>query len=763
MRLFRSLRITTMMVLVGLLPSLAALWFAAATIIAEVEAQRRMDALSTQIGLAAEMTFIIHELQRERGTTSVFVSSGGASFRTELATQRIATDAAHRTLTRSLDAVDRQRLDPGFVALLDAVAVALRDLRGHRATVDALAIDRLPAMRFYTALIQRITDTVASMAGLAQDARVARDLTVYNYLLLTKEHMGQERATGGAGFAAGRFTPEVHDIFRGLITAQAVYGRLFLGAAKREHRALHEAAMASPTARDVQRIRDIVLAGGLEGTLGDVTAAQWFDTISAKIDLFKAIEDRLAADMLAATATYSAASQARLLHTVTIAAVALLGAVALSGFIVVGVRSGFRAVIGPMGRMAQGDHDVTLPPPSANEFGEMTRALAVFQATGLEKARLDAEAEARAEEARKRAGAMEALSRSLSQAVAAAAAGDFSQRVAVQTQDSDLVHLADAVNGLLGTTGSALGEAVAVLRRLAEADLTARMQGDYRGAFAALRDSAGQTAEGLAKVVGGIRASAATVTAKSREIEQGAEALSSRTESQAASLEQTAATMEQMASTVRSNADALHNAEKLSETARDRTRDGTRTVQAAVAAVNRIAASAQKIAAIVDVIDGIAFQTNLLALNAGVEAARAGDAGRGFAVVAFEVRSLAERCAEAARDIGGLIRESGQSVSEGVKMVGETGRALTGIEGAIADLTRTLGEVAIAGQEQASGVSEINQAVSSMDAATQQNAMLADQSRHAAVALRDEIDRLSGLVAAFRVDQAPPRRLASVA
>lgn len=190
MRLFRSLRITTTMVLVGLLPSLAALWFAATTILAEVEAQRRMDALSTQIGLAAEMTFIIHELQRERGTTSVFVSSGGASFRSELSTQREATDRAHQTLTRSLDAVDRQRLDPGFVALLDAVAVALRGLSGHRATVDALAIDRLPAMRLYTALIQRITDTVASMAGLAQDARVARDLTVYNYLLLTKEHMG---------------------------------------------------------------------------------------------------------------------------------------------------------------------------------------------------------------------------------------------------------------------------------------------------------------------------------------------------------------------------------------------------------------------------------------------------------------------------------------------------------------------------------------------------------------------------------------------
>jgi methyl-accepting chemotaxis protein len=763
MRLFRSLRVTTMMVLVGLLPSLAALWFAAGTILAEVESRQRMDALSTQIGLAAEMTFIVHELQRERGATSVFVSSSGASFRSELAAQRLATDAARETLTGSLDTVNRARLDPGFVGLLDTVAAALRDLSGHRTAVDALSVDRLHAMGFYTALIQRITDTVSSMAGLAQDARVARDLNVYNYLLLTKEHMGQERATGGAGFAAGRFTPDVHDIFRRLLAAQDVYSRLFLGSAQAEYRALYDAAITSPSAREVARMRSLVLEGGLEGALGDVSAAQWFATISTKIDLFKGIEDRLAADLLAATARYSAASRETLVRTAAIAAVALLGAVALSALIVLGARAGFRAVITPMVRMAQGDHSVTLPPPSANEFGEITRALEVFQATAIGKARLDAEAAARAADAQQRAEAMEALSHSLGLAVDAAAAGDFSQRVAVETREADLLHLAESVNGLLATTGSALGEAVAVLRRLAEADLTARMQGRYRGAFADLRDSAGQTADGLARVIGGIRTSATTVMAKSREIEQGAEDLSSRTESQAASLEQTAATMEEMASTVRSNADALHMAEKLSETARERTRDGTRTVQAAVEAVNRIAASAQKIGAIVDVIDGIAFQTNLLALNAGVEAARAGDAGRGFAVVAFEVRSLAERCAEAARDIGGLIRESGQSVSEGVKMVGETGRALTGIEGAIADLTRTLGEVAIAGQEQASGVTEINQAVSSMDAATQQNAMLADQSRHAAVALRDEIDRLSGLVAAFRIDQAAPRRLASVA
>ena len=210
--------------------------------------------------------------------------------------------------------------------------------------------------------------------------------------------------------------------------------------------------------------------------------------------------------------------------------------------------------------------------------------------------------------------------------------------------------------------------------------------------------------------------------------------------------------MEQMSATVRSNAEALASAETLSQEARSRTQEGRETVQSAVEAVNRIEEGARKIADIVSVIDGIAFQTNLLALNAGVEAARAGDAGRGFAVVAFEVRALAQRCTEAARDIGALIRESGESVAEGVAMVDRTGSALGEIERTIESLADTIAHVATAGREQAGGIGEINQAVASMDIATQQNASLADSSLHAASGLRAEIDRLEALVSAFRTE-----------
>jgi methyl-accepting chemotaxis protein len=218
--------------------------------------------------------------------------------------------------------------------------------------------------------------------------------------------------------------------------------------------------------------------------------------------------------------------------------------------------------------------------------------------------------------------------------------------------------------------------------------------------------------------------------------------------------------MEQMSATVRSNADALAEAESLSRDARKRATGGRGTTREAVDAVRQIASDAGKIADIVGVIDGIAFQTNLLALNAGIEAARAGDAGRGFAVVASEIRALAERCSTAARDIGGLVKESGSRVVEGVNLVEDAGSALADIETAVGQLAEAISGIAVAGREQANGVGEINQAVSSMDSMTQQNAALADESLQSAQTLSHEIGALAETVAAFKMNIPTLRRVA---
>jgi methyl-accepting chemotaxis protein len=762
MGLFRSVRVTTLMAVMALLPSLAAAWFAWQTVSAALDQRAAMARLAGEGALIAVLSGVVHELQAERGASATFLNSAGETFGPEMRAQRAVADGAVARFHEAWAAAPD--LAPEFRARVEAVVRGFDALRAHRDRIDALAVDRAAGMAVYTALIETVIDEVSAMAGRADDPAVAGALSVYAHLLRIKEFAGQERALGASGLATGAFALPVHDAFKRVVATQDAYAKLYRLAARPDAVAAFEAAVGGAEGAAVAAMRATILESGLTGEVGGLTAKTWFDAATAKLRVLKGLEDRLATDLRTLLTVRADAAAAEATRVGAIAAVVLAAALALSVWVMLGVRSAFRGILAAMTAMARGEAGVALPPDAANEFGSMTRALRVFDATAREKARLDAEAAERAAAALRRADAMEELRASLTRAMDAASAGDFSGRVAVAAEDPDLRHLAEAVNALLETTGTTLAEAVRVLRAMAEADLTARMTGRQRGAFAALREGAEATAEGIGRVVEGIRTTARTALEKAREIEAGAGDLSGRTESTAASLEQTAATMEQMAATVRSNADALATAETLASQARARTADGERTVAAAVAAVGRIADSAGKIGAIVEVIDGIAFQTNLLALNAAVEAARAGEAGRGFAVVAFEVRNLAARCAEAARDIGGLIRESGASVSAGVASVGETGTALAAIEASIADLARTIAEVAVAGREQANGVTEINAAVTAMDAATQQNAMLADRSMHAAAALRGEVDRLADLVSAFRVDAATeraPRRVAA--
>ncbi|MGF1660137.1 MAG: methyl-accepting chemotaxis protein, partial [Rubrimonas sp.] len=232
-------------------------------------------------------------------------------------------------------------------------------------------------------------------------------------------------------------------------------------------------------------------------------------------------------------------------------------------------------------------------------------------------------------------------------------------------------------------------------------------------------------------------------------IAESAETLSGRAENQAASLEEVAATMEQMSATVRTNAENALSARDLSSDAHTRADRGGAIVAKAVTAMGEISTGSAKIADIVSVIDGFAFQTNLLALNAAVEAARAGEAGKGFAVVASEVRMLAQRSAEAARDIKTLIDASAHQVEGGVKLVEETGKALTEIVEAISKVSDTIAEISEASREQSSGVEEITSAITSMDEITQQNSAMADQSAAAARSLAEQAQALERLMAFF--------------
>jgi methyl-accepting chemotaxis protein len=285
-------------------------------------------------------------------------------------------------------------------------------------------------------------------------------------------------------------------------------------------------------------------------------------------------------------------------------------------------------------------------------------------------------------------------------------------------------------------------------------------KGDLKTSFSSTsRDEVGKLMAALQGMVGSLRAVMADVKAASdqiatasSEIAQGNADLSARTESQASSLQQTAASVEQLTGTVRQNADSAKQANQLAAAASMDANRGGDVVNQVVGTMSEIQTSSQKIADIIGVIDGIAFQTNILALNAAVEAARAGEQGRGFAVVAGEVRTLAQRSAQAAKEIKSLISSSVEKVESGTKLVDEAGKSMTEIVQSVQRVTDIIAEISAATTEQASGIQQVNLAVSQLDQMTQQNAALVEQSAAAAASLRDQTTRLNESVSVFQVD-----------
>ena len=306
--------------------------------------------------------------------------------------------------------------------------------------------------------------------------------------------------------------------------------------------------------------------------------------------------------------------------------------------------------------------------------------------------------------------------------------------------------------------GQGMHEAIDAARAVAGGDLTHAITVRGRDEIAELLGELRTMQSSLSEVVAKVRQGSDSVSTASAEIAQGNQDLSARTESQASALEQTAASMEELSSTVKQNADNARQANQLAQSASSVAVEGGEVVQQVVQTMQGISDSSRKIAEIINVIDGIAFQTNILALNAAVEAARAGEQGRGFAVVAGEVRNLASRSAEAAKEIKALINDSVSRVTTGSQQVNEAGAKMQDLVASVRRVTDIMGEISAASAEQSAGVAQVGEAVTQMDHATQQNAALVEEMAAAAASLRGQAQELVHTVSAFRIQGEPSQR-----
>ena len=400
------------------------------------------------------------------------------------------------------------------------------------------------------------------------------------------------------------------------------------------------------------------------------------------------------------------------------------------GLLAIAVAAGFtywlstRKVSFPLGRLsesmrrlARGELATEVPgQDQRDEIGAMAQAVAVFKQAAIDKVAVEREAEAarlQTEAERRR--------------------GEEAKALAAR-------QLADVVDGI----GRGLDQ-------LASGALTFRLSQSFADEYEKLRTDFNGAMARLAETLVHVASNTSAIRSGTGEISTAADDLSRRTEQQAASLEETAAALDEITATVRKTSQSAIRARDVVGTAKSGAEQSGAVVRQAVDAMTAIERSSSEIGQIIGVIDEIAFQTNLLALNAGVEAARAGDAGRGFAVVASEVRALAQRSADAAKEIKALITTSRDQVEQGVTLVGDTGRALERILGEVAELATIVTEIAASAQEQAAGLDQINTAINQMDQVTQQNAAMVEESTAASHALSRETEELSSLVGRFQL------------
>jgi methyl-accepting chemotaxis protein len=454
-----------------------------------------------------------------------------------------------------------------------------------------------------------------------------------------------------------------------------------------------------------------------QGQVPDISANDWLSRIQPSFGNFNGV----AVAVLSAMSARSADLMRSALRQIVLSSVELAVSIllTLSGFMIVSQRVSrpLLSLTGAMGCLARGELTTMVPSLERHdEIGAMAKALQTFKENSLAMRRLEAEASAQRE-----------------MAEAARTSADVEREEAAARLAQVVESLADG------------------LSKLAEGNLNTVIEAPFAPEYERLRADFNAAVNGLKAALQNIMTHSQAIGSGTSEIASAADDMARRTEQQAAALQQTAAALGEVTATVRHTAEGSGRAQTIAKSAKAEAESSGKVVSETVSAMTAIEGSARQIGQIIGVIDEIAFQTNLLALNAGVEAARAGEAGRGFAVVAQEVRALAQRAADAAKEIKTLVSSSMQQVERGVRLVGETGQALGRIQAGVAQMNAAISEIAASAAEQAHGLAEVNEAVSQMDQTTQQNAAIVEESTAATHALAHETQALQHAMSRFSV------------
>ncbi|MDN2579502.1 methyl-accepting chemotaxis protein [Aquibium sp. ELW1220] len=634
------------------------------------------------------------------------------------AAARSRTDAVFKQVLDAHEALKASgQTDPVIEETMRVIREGIAKVGPHRIRVDegkAVFNEALYILQPVSAAGLRLMDRVSAIVS---DLAIARFVAGFHALMQTNDASLIENNLGitflrGETLAVPAFSYMIHS--RSLMDIHRPALMDFLPADITQGIRSYE---TGPNGEVLKTARQDIFRNDQAARTTGITLDQWTAAKQAQYPVLRAAIEQTAGALDTLARTRLADARSAYLFYIALTAAVVLVVSALCVLAVRNISTSIRGIAGRMHALAEGDVENPIPlRDRGDEIGEMARSVEIFREAAVRNLHLEAE-NARQREAADR------------------------ERQAMQAQAE-----ADAEHRLNQATGSL----AASLRRLAAGDLLCDIEERFAERFEPLRNDFNTSMRQLRTAMAEAARSASVVGGGSNEISQASGNLARRTEQQAAALEETAAALDQVTANVTATSRRTAEARDLVRSTRERAEQSSAVVRNAVGAMERIDQSARQITQIIGVIDEIAFQTSLLALNAGVEAARAGDAGRGFAVVAQEVRALAQRSAEAAKEIKGLISNSERTVGEGVQLVTDAGGSISAIEELMRSIDGHMNAIAGAASDQSNSLAEVNIAMNDMDKNTQQNAAMVQEVSASGDELRLESARLAEMLGRFR-------------